>query len=190
MNAPWRNGLLIPALALALPLAACRAEAEPEGELLAAYAPDSAVVDAAEVLAPDKESVLERQLHTLWSDTGTAMVVSTVESLDGNTVEAYARDQFQTWGIGSNATHRGLLILVAPAEQMARIEVGCGLETVITDAVAQRIMDEAVIPEFRDNDYADGIAAGVDALLLELDTSANEPGPVSPYCRSLMQEAA
>ena len=79
--------------------------------------------------------------------------------------------------------------MIAPAERKMRIEVGCGLETVITNAVAKTIIDDDMIPMFAQGQYVHGIEAGVDALKHQLIDSA-DAGPVSPLCIAIMKEAA
>lgn len=181
---------LTPLVFALLALGACRQEPTTLVEVDRIASPEGPVVDAAQVLSPAAESKLDKQLRAYWDSKATAIVVSTTDSLGGRTIEEYARDEYRAWGIGSAETNRGVLILVAPNERQARIEVGCGLETVLTDTVAQDVIDRQLIPAFRTADYSDGIAKGVAEIKRVLDESKVEPGPVSPYCRELMREAA
>jgi uncharacterized protein len=170
-------------VALAAMLVACRGEQQ-------AATPSGPVVDAAGIIPAETEAALDVRLRTYWDEEETAIVVSTTDSLDGRSIEEFARDQFREWGIGNAETNRGVLVLVAPDERKARIEVGCGLETVLTNAVAQDIMDEEMTPRFRTGELAEGIEAGVTAIATALAESEVAPGPVSPYCVELMREAA
>lgn len=138
--------------------------------LLAAFqlpAPDGAVSDFAGVLPAAREAALEARLDVFERETGSAVVVATVPTLGGRSVEEYATTLFNRWGV------RGVLLLVAPNERRARIEVGYGLEDRIPDAAARRIMDDRLVPHFRRGDFAGGIDAAVDALLATLAG----PGP-------------
>ena len=90
-------------------------------------------------------------------DTGAEIAVVTIENLQGITIEEYAVELFEKWGIGKAVEDNGLLILVALQERQVRIEVGYGLEGIITDLEAGRIIDEIIVPSFRDGEYSRGI---------------------------------
>ena len=136
--------------------------------------------------------MIEAQLTRLGGVSGDALVVVSVESLKGERIEDYAFTLFNTWGIGDAATDRGLLVLVAPNERKVRIEVGCGLESTISDDLAADIIQKRMLPEFRQGDFAAGVQAGVDALIerMELPQPANDPGPHSVLCTADMRNAA
>lgn len=174
--------------AAALALVACSAPSEAEGQT-GAHKPVEPVVDQAEIIPATEEVLLDRRLREYWANEKTAIVVATVRSLDGQSIEDTAFGLFSDWGISDGRTNRGLLILVAPNEHKARIEVGCGLESIITDPVAQDIMDHQMIPRFSEGDYNGAIAAGVDELTETLAT-ATEAGPISPACVEIMKAAA
>lgn len=183
--------LLAPfALAIAVPLAACEGEVQEIAHVDRPAPPDSPVVDAGQILSDEFEAELVERLVRYWNTEGTAIVVSTTDSLGGRTIEDYAFDEFNAWGIGDAETNRGILLLVAPNERKARIEVGCGLETILTDQVAARIMDDAIIANFREGRFESGVEAGVEDIMALLDSSDVEPGPVSPACIEIMREAA
>lgn len=126
--------------------------------------PAGYVNDFASVLPAAARASLEAKLTGLEQSTGVEVVVATVPSLGGDTVENYAVQLFKEWGIGNKEKDNGLLILVAPADHQARIEVGYGLEPVVTDLVAGRIIEDDMKPAFRKDDYAGGISAAVDAV--------------------------
>jgi uncharacterized protein len=108
------------------------------------------------------------------------VVVVTLPSLEGRTIERVAYEMFGEWGIGSDQTDRGLLLLVAPNEREVRIEVGCGLEVPITDVAAARIIREDIVPHFRQGDYEGGVAAGTDSIVTLLERSTDR----SPSCEA------
>jgi uncharacterized membrane protein YgcG len=88
-----------------------------------------------------------------------------VASLDGQTVETYATNLFNAWGIGRADTNRGVLVLVAPRDRQLRIEVGTGLERVLTDDIAKGVVDGHILPAFRDKRMQQGIEAGVERII-------------------------
>lgn len=163
--------------------AACALQAEPA-------TPEGPVVDTADVLSPPVEHSLDRRLRDYWEQKEAAIVVATVPSLKGETIEVAARNLYDNWGIGSAKTNRGVLLLIAPDEKKARIEVGCGLETVVSDEAAQKIMDDVMVPRFKANDFDAGTTAAVTALIDRIDTANVPAGPVTPYCVEIMKDAA
>jgi uncharacterized protein len=170
-------------LGVALLTAACGEEADPAR-------PGGPVVDAADMLSPAAEQALDARLRRYWDQKETAIVVATVPSLKSETIEAAATRMFNGWGIGDARTSRGVLLLIAPGERKLRIEVGCGLETVLTNAAAAQIIRENIKPQFTAGDFETGVSAGVDALITRIDTANVAPGPVSARCRQIMKDAA
>jgi uncharacterized protein len=101
-------------------------------------------------------------------------VVATVKSLQGTSVEDYANRLFRHWQLGQQGKNNGVLMLVAPTERKVRVEVGYGLEGNLPDAVTKLIIENAVLPRFRANDFAGGITRGVDDLIQVLTGDAAE----------------
>lgn len=132
------------------------------------------VVDDAHLLAPEARARIEGKLKAHEDKTTDQLVVATVPSLQGLTVEDYANRLFRAWGLGQKKTNNGALLLVAPSERKVRIEVGYGLEGALTDALTKVIITTAITPRFKQNDFAGGIEAGVDALLSILTGDAEE----------------
>jgi uncharacterized protein len=127
--------------------------------------PKGFVNDFAHVLSQDTQTSLENMLSAFETSTNNEVAVVTLPSLDGEPVENVAVSLFEKWGIGKKGKDNGVLFLIAPNERKVRIEVGYGLEGAINDALAGRIMDEAVIPRFRAGDMDLGIAAGTLAIV-------------------------
>ncbi len=170
-------------LGLALLTAACGDEAGPAR-------PGGPVVDTADILSPAAEKALDARLRRYWDQKETAIVVATVPSLKGKTIENTALAMYNGWGIGSPRTSRGVLLLVAPKERKLRITVGCGLETVVTNEAAAQIIRDDIKPQFTAGDFESGVSAGVEALMTRIDTANVAPGPVSARCRQIMKDAA
>ncbi len=126
--------------------------------------PQGFVNDFADLLPDQLETELETELARFEQETTSEIAVVTIESLEGLTIEDYAVRLFESWGIGKKDKDNGVLFIVAKTEHKVRIEVGYGLEGIITDGRAGRILDEAVIPSLRQNDFATGIENGVRAI--------------------------
>jgi uncharacterized membrane protein YgcG len=125
------------------------------------------VVDRAELLSPDTERALAARSQALEAATGDQVVVVTVAELGGLSVEEFGLALGNGWGIGRAEFDNGVLLLVAPRERRARLEVGCGLETLLTDARAADIMAK-MTALFREGQFERGLSVGlgeVEALL-------------------------
>jgi uncharacterized protein len=132
------------------------------------------VVDDAGVLDAATRESLTGKLAALEAKTTDQLVVATVKSLQGTSVEDYANRLFRHWQLGQQGKNNGVLMLVAPTERKMRVEVGYGLEGNLPDAVAKLIIENAVLPRFRANDFAGGISRGVDDLIQVLTDDSSE----------------
>ena len=119
------------------------------------------VVDAADILDQPIRSAIATMLTTLEQKTTNQFVVATVTSLQGQSIEVYANRLANRWALGQKSKNNGVLLLVAPTERKVRIEVGYGLESTLTNAIAQEIIDQTIVPRFRAGDMAGGVANGV-----------------------------
>jgi uncharacterized protein len=122
------------------------------------------VNDFAHILQDSTVKGLDAQLKSLEASSGAQIAVVTVNSIEGETIESYAVKLFQEWGIGDEKNDRGLLILVAPNEREARIEVGYGLEGTVTDLQSGNIIRNVMIPAFKEGDYDAGVTGAVKAV--------------------------
>lgn len=132
------------------------------------------VVDGANLIAPEMRQRIEGKLKAHEDKTSDQLVVATVPSLQGVTIEDYANGLFRFWKLGEAKTNNGVLLLVAPNERKVRIEVGYGLEGALTDALSKVIITTAVAPKFKTGDFTGGIEGGVDAILSILAGDAQE----------------
>jgi len=145
------------------PLAAAAAKGAP------AMALTGRVVDNAKLLSTAEAKALSDKLQALEYRTKVQFTVATTPSLGGKEVLFYSLDLARNRGLGDKARNDGLLLLVAPKERKARIEVGKGLERALPDDLCARIMREDILPHFKAGDYPAGIDAGADALIAVLD---------------------
>jgi uncharacterized protein len=126
------------------------------------------VVDAANLLSPADEAALTGRLQALEQASSRQLVVATVPGLQGYEIEEYGYKLGRAWGIGQSEANNGTILLVAPAERRVRIEVGYGLEPILTDALSSQIIQNQILPRFKAGDMAGGIAAGTDAVIQQL----------------------
>lgn len=133
------------------------------------------VTDNAEILSAATKQKLNAQLKAHEAETTNQIAVLTVRSLEGESVESYAEQVFNTWKLGRKGKDNGVLVLVAPAERRMRIEVGYGLEGTLTDVAASRIIRDQMTPRFKAGNYDAGVEAGVQAVIGQLTGSAEVP---------------
>jgi uncharacterized protein len=133
------------------------------------------VVDEAGLLSPADRERLTSQLVAHEGATGQQVVVVTVRSLQGYPIEDFGYRLGRAWGIGEKGKNTGALLIVAPNERAVRIEVGYGLEGLLTDALSRSIIERDILPAFRQGQFARGIMDGTSAMLVALGGSATAP---------------
>jgi uncharacterized protein len=146
------------------------------------------VVDEANILDPQTRAALTEKLAALEAKTTDQLVVVTLKSLQGTSIEDFGVQLGRHWQIGQKDKNNGVLLIVAPNERKVRIEVGYGLEGALTDAVSRLIIENAITPRFRTGDFAGGITRGIDDITSVLSGDAEEwkqraaqrPDTVSP----------
>jgi len=127
------------------------------------------VVDQAEILSSAEEQSLSQALAAHEQATSNQVVVVTLKDLQGYDIQDFGYQLGRHWGIGQEGEDNGVLLLVAPQERETRIEVGYGLEGTLTDALSHRIIQDRILPEFRQGRMAAGIQAGTQAILKVLE---------------------
>jgi len=132
------------------------------------------VMDNANILSDATEFDLNNKLAALERKTSRQLVVVTLPSLQGYEISDYGYQLGRAWGIGQAKLNNGVLLIVAPNEHKARIEVGYGLEPILTDALSEVILQTTVLPKFRTGDYDGGVESGVDALIQQLSLNTSE----------------
>lgn len=132
------------------------------------------VVDQANLLDPATEQALTEKLAALEASSTDQLVVVTVNSLQDQEIEDYGYQLGRAWGIGQKENDNGALLIVAPNERKVRVEVGYGLEPILTDAFSSQVIRDDILPSFRDGDYQAGVVKGVDALIAQLSLDPAE----------------
>ena len=126
--------------------------------------PTTYILDQAAVLSPETETALEEQLSTLEQETSTEIAILTTDSLQGYAIEEYAIEVARVWGVGQEGNDNGILLVIAPVEREIRIEVGYGLEGVVTDAQSSQIINKVMVPLLQTGDYDQGTIEGISYL--------------------------
>jgi uncharacterized protein len=132
------------------------------------------VVDAANILPPDEKARLEQKLGALEAQSGRQVVVATLPGLQGYDISDYGYQLGRAWGIGAKDKNDGAILIVAPAERKVRIEVGYGLEGVLTDGMSSLIVQQQILPKFKAGDMPGGVEAGADAIVQQLTLPADQ----------------
>ncbi|WP_052250269.1 TPM domain-containing protein [Enterobacter sp. Bisph1] len=132
------------------------------------------VNDPARLLNYWQREALNDQLSQLNKHTGAQTAVLVVRTTDGATIEDYARQTFNRWRLGDAQRNDGILLLVAWQDRRVRIEVGIGLEAMLTHALAKKIIDQYMIPAFKEDDLNRGLIRGIEGISTVL---ASQPLP-------------
>lgn len=131
-------------------------------------APDGYVTDTAEMISPGLEAELETLIGSLDAKTTAQIAVVTVPTTEPDSIEQYAVDLFEKWGIGNKEKDNGVLLLLAPknsGNRRVRIEVGYGLEGALNDAAAGRIIRDVMAPHCKADEFDRCVAAGAVAII-------------------------
>ena len=142
------------------------------------------VVDQTGTLSSGDVASLTQTLKDLETRKGSQIAVLIVPTTDQESIEQFSIRVAEAWKIGRKKIDDGALLVVAKNDRRLRIEVGYGLEGVLTDATARRIIDEDITPKFKSGDFAGGISAGVDRIIRVID-GEKLPAPEPEHWRRL-----
>jgi uncharacterized membrane protein YgcG len=148
------------------------------------------VTDNAEILDADARTRLDELLRAHEQATGNQIAVLTVPTLDGESIEDFSARVFGTWKLGQKSKDNGVLVVVVPRDRRMRIEVGYGLEGVLPDAAASRIVRDVMTPRFKTGDFAGGIEEGVKAIIATLTGQASPRARDAGSARDAAQRSA
>jgi uncharacterized protein len=156
---PFRWSRLLLAVAIASATIAVAADPLPPK-------PGRYVSDAAGVLSPQVAAALNARLETFERETSNQVIVATFPRIpDDYAFEDFTQRTAEAWGVGQGKDDNGAVLFVFPNDRKMRIEVGYGLEGVLPDIVAKRIIENELVPAFRAGDFDQGISRGVNAIL-------------------------
>ncbi len=136
------------------------------------------VTDNANMIDQTYDAKITQLALDIEKESTVEIAVVTIDSLEGESIEMYAVNLFEKWGIGKKDKDNGLLILVAKQEREYRFEVGYGLEGTITDSMKVNIGDRIIVPNFRNGDYGKGI---YESMLVVKELVKGNPEVVSQY---------
>jgi uncharacterized protein len=153
----------------------------PSDVLLQKLQPQGAVSDFAVILTPVERSALEERVGELRRKTGAQFAVVTLNSLEGGQIDDFTNKLFKKWGVGEKGKNNGVMLLVALQDRKARVEVGYGLESILPDALAGRVLDEQLFPAFKQQRYAQGLSLAVNRIAEIIERG--EPAPPEARCR-------
>ena len=132
------------------------------------------VVDGAGILDAATREQLEKLSADLEAKTTDQLVVVTLKSLQGTSIEDYGYQLGRKWQIGQKDRNNGVILIVAPNDRRVRIEVGYGLEPTLTDAISSVIIQSSILPRFRAGDFAGGVRRGAEDIVQVLSGDAKE----------------
>ncbi len=135
------------------------------------------ITDLTGTLTPDQRNTLEAKLQALENSKGSQVAVLIVPTTEPEAIEQYSIRVVDAWKLGRKRIDDGVLLLVAKDDRTLRIEVGRGLEGSLTDALSRRIIDEIIVPHFREGNFYAGIEAGLNAISIVVQ---GEPLPLPP----------
>lgn len=166
---PLRPWLIVLLLTLAAPFAAHAEVAIPTLS--------QRVTDLTGTLEPETVSRLENNLAQFESDKGSQIAVLLLPTTEPEDIAQFGIRLAEAWKIGREGVDDGIILIVAKDDRRVRIEVGYGLEGVIPDAVAKRIIEEDITPRFKQGDFSGGVEAGVSRMMRLIE---GEPLPPPP----------
>lgn len=147
--------------------------------------PTGFVNDYAQLLTAEERTALEQKLTGFEKQTGNEIAVATINSLEGDTVENFAEELFAEWNIGKSGQDNGILLLIAKEDREMRIEVGYGLEPELTDLEASHLIQNVLVPAFREENYFKGVDEATTLIIQKLggENSAAfaEPAPTPDF---------
>jgi uncharacterized protein len=127
------------------------------------------VMDLAGILKDTELADLRAKLQQLETDTTAQMAILIIPDLKGEVLEEYSLRVAKTWKLGQKTLNNGVLMLVAMHDRALRIEVGTGIERILTNEICKGIIENEIVPPFKKGEYYQGLNKGVSALIMLLN---------------------
>jgi len=134
----------------------------------------TSVYDYVKLLSPQQKNSLEQKLIRYSDSTSTQIVVAIIKSTEGEDINFLGAQWGQKWGIGQADKDNGVLILLARGDRRIAINTGYGVEATLTDAMSRRIIQNVIIPHFKEDNYYGGLNDGADAIFQVLNGEFKE----------------
>ena len=129
----------------------------------------TSLYDYANLMSPQEQQFLERNLIRYSDSTSTQIVVVTLTSIGANDIAMFGAELGQKWGIGQKGKDNGILVLVAKTERKINISTGYGVEHLLTDALSRRIIEQLIKPQFKSGNFYAGLDKGTQAIFQVLN---------------------
>jgi len=148
--------------------------------------PEGYVSDYAGMVSRQKRIELEEKLRRFEQETSNQIVVVTFPSLEGEVLEDFAIRLAEAWKIGQKGKDNGVILLIFKNDRKVRIEVGYGLEGALTDATSRLIIENEMVPRFREGKFDEGIEAAVQAIMAATQGEYHGEAPASGSDRGFL----
>lgn len=148
------------------------------------------VVDQANVIPDDVEARIGQKLVALKTQSQRQLQVVTVASLEDYDIADYANRLFRSWQLGDQERNDGVMLVVAPNQRRMRIEVGYGMEPIITDGFSFLVINKVITPRFKAGDLPGGIEGGIDALITQLTLPPEQAAQIAAQANAQQKSQA
>ena len=148
------------------------------------------VVDQANVIPDDVEARIGQKLVALKTQSQRQLQVVTVASLEDYDIADYSNRLFRSWQLGDKERNDGVMLVIAPNQRRMRIEVGYGMEPIITDGFSFLVINKIITPKFKAGDLPGGIEAGTDALIEQMTLPPDQAAQIGAKANAQQRQQA
>ncbi len=148
------------------------------------------VVDQANVIPDDVEARIGQKLVALKTQSQRQLQVVTVASLEDYDIADYSNRLFRSWQLGDKERNDGVMLVIAPNQRRMRIEVGYGMEPIVTDGFSFLVINKIITPKFKAGDLPGGIEAGTDALIEQMTLPPDQAAQIGAQANAQQRQQA
>ena len=148
------------------------------------------VVDQANVIPDDVEARIGQKLVALKTQSQRQLQVVTVASLEDYDIADYSNRLFRSWQLGDKERNDGVMLVIAPNQRRMRIEVGYGMEPIVTDGFSFLVINKIITPKFKAGDLPGGIEAGTDALIQQMTLPPDQAAQIGAQANAQQRQQA